>query len=177
MQGNRYTPAMLGIVGSVWALSPAALAALWLRGRHSVLDLWLMVVMCAWIFDIALSAVFNAGRFDLGFYAGRIYGLLTSGFVLMVLLLENSALYRRLAESHQRHARRLTMLHGIDRAVAGDESPEAIAGAVIGPLRELLDVSRVVVNIFDLAPAKWSGSRRPVVAASTSGPGVATRSG
>jgi hypothetical protein len=42
--------------------------------RHSVLDLWLMVVMCAWIFDIALSAVFNAGRFDLGFYAGRIYG-------------------------------------------------------------------------------------------------------
>src|SRR2546426_8771740 len=48
-----------------------------------------MVVMCAWLFDIALAAVFNAGRFDLGFYAGRIYGLLAASFVLMVLLLEN----------------------------------------------------------------------------------------
>ena len=172
MQGQHYTPAMLGIVGSVWVLSAAALGALWLRGRHSVLDLWLMVVMCAWIFDIALSAVFNAGRFDLGFYAGRIYGLLTSGFVLMVLLLENSALYRRLAESHQRHSRRLTMLHGIDIAVAGDESPEAIAGAVIRPLRELLDVSRVVINIFDLGSGEveWlaaAGRRRIHV-----GPGI-----
>jgi two-component system sensor histidine kinase/response regulator len=40
-----------------------------------MLDTWLMVVMCAWIFDVGLSAVFNAGRFDLGFYSGRIYGL------------------------------------------------------------------------------------------------------
>ena len=95
MQGNRYTPAMLGTVGSVWAFSMVALAALWLRRPHSVLDFWLMVVMCAWIFDIVLSAVFNSGRFDLGFYAGRIYGLLTSVFVLMVMLLENAVIYRR----------------------------------------------------------------------------------
>jgi len=172
MQGNRYTPWQLTIVGSVWVLSMIALAALWLRRRHSVLDLWLMVVLCAWIFDIALSAVFNAGRFDLGFYTGRVYGLLTSGLVLLVLLLENAALYRRLAESHQRHARRLTMLHGIDRAVAGDESPQAIAGAVIRALRELLDVPRVVINIFDLGSGEveWlaaAGRRRIHV-----GPGV-----
>lgn len=118
MQGNRYTPAMMGVVGSVWAFSAVALIALWLRRPHSVLDLWLMVVMCAWIFDIALSAVFNSGRFDLGFYAGRVYGLLTSVFVLMVLLLENAGIYRRLAEAHQKHVRRLSLLHGIDRGVA-----------------------------------------------------------
>jgi len=58
-----------------------------------VLDLWLMVVMCAWLFDIALAAVLNHGRFDLGFYAGRIYGLLAATFVLMVLLVENGKLY------------------------------------------------------------------------------------
>jgi signal transduction histidine kinase len=172
MEGNRYTPAMKVVVGSVWALSMIALAVLWRRSRHDVLDLWLMVVMCAWIFDIALSAVFNAGRFDLGFYAGRVYGLLTSVFVLFGLLLENSALYRRLAESHQRHARRLSMLHGIDRSVAAVESPQAIAGAVIQPLRELLDVPRAIVNIFDLASGEveWlaaAGRRRTHV-----GPGV-----
>ncbi len=106
MQGNHYTPAMIVVVSSVWVLSLVALVVLWRRRPHSVLDLWLMVVMCAWIFDIALSAVLNAGRFDLGFYAGRIYGLLAASFVLIVLLLENNALYARLAETHENERRK-----------------------------------------------------------------------
>ncbi|MGH8314293.1 MAG: MASE4 domain-containing protein, partial [Steroidobacterales bacterium] len=47
MEGNRYTPVMIGVVSSVWLLSVAALAALWRRRPHMVLDVWLMVVMCA----------------------------------------------------------------------------------------------------------------------------------
>ena len=97
MQGNRYTPVMLGVVSTVWGLS--LLAFLLTLRRRSVLDLWLTVVMFAWLCDIALSAVLNGGRFDLGFYAGRIYGLLAASFVLVVLLLENSLLYTRLAQS------------------------------------------------------------------------------
>jgi hypothetical protein len=149
MEGNRYTPTMIVVVGGVWALSAAALVVLWRRPSHSVLDLWLMVVTCAWIFDIALSAVFNAGRFDLGFYAGRIYGLLASSFVLVLLLLENSALYARLAgDMHEREraarrlSERLRLLHEVDRAVLAEQSAEAIAAAVIQPLRELLGVPR-----------------------------------
>jgi len=105
MQGNRYTPAMITVVSSVWALSLLALGTLWRRRPHSVLDVWLMVVMTAWLFDIALSAVLNAGRFDLGFYAGRIYGLLAASFVLLALLIEHSMLYARLAEAHERERR------------------------------------------------------------------------
>ena len=101
MAGNRYTPAMAVVVTSVWVLSFFALAVLWRRRPHSVLEVWLMVVMCVWIFDIALSAVLNAGRFDLGFYAGRIYGLLAASFVLIVLLLENGVLYARLVEAFE----------------------------------------------------------------------------
>jgi PAS domain S-box-containing protein len=71
-----------------------------------VLDLWLMVVMCAWLADIALAAVLNAGRFDLGFYAGRIYGLAAATFVLMVLLLETGALYTQLARMYEAERRR-----------------------------------------------------------------------
>jgi len=71
-------------------------AALWWRRPHTVLDLWLMVVMCAWLFDIALCAVFNAARFDVGWYAGRICGLLAATFVLVMLLLETAALYAQL---------------------------------------------------------------------------------
>src|SRR5207248_1667158 len=96
MRGNQFAPAQRIAVYTVWLLCPVALLALWRRGPHSVLDVWLMVVLCAWFFDIALSGVFNAARFDTGFYAGRIYGLLAAAFVLMVLLLENSALGARL---------------------------------------------------------------------------------
>ena len=70
---------------------------LWFRRPHSVLDVWLMVVMCAWLFDIALSAILNVARFDLGFYAGRIYGLCAASFVLAVLLIDNVGLQAKVA--------------------------------------------------------------------------------
>ena len=179
MQGNRYTPAMIFVVSSVWLASLAALLALWRQRAYRVLDIWLMVVMCAWLFDIGLSAVFNAGRFDLGFYAGRIYGLAAASFVLVVLLLENTSLHGRLALEHERdqrslarHSERLRILAAIDQAVIAEQSADAIAAAVIQPLRELLDVPRAIVNRFDLASGtvEWvaaAGRRRTHV-----GPGV-----
>jgi signal transduction histidine kinase len=183
MSGNAYTPAMAGVISAVWLFSLAALAALWRRQPHSLLDLWLMVVMCAWLFDVGLSAVFNAGRFDVGFYGGRIYGLLAASFVLAVLLLENSVLYGRFLEAQSlelaraqqslaRHRERLRILREIDRAVVAEQTPEAIAAAVIQPLRELLGVPRAIINRFDLAAGEveWiaaAGRRRTHV-----GPGV-----
>ena len=65
-----------------------------------MLDLWLMVAVFVWIFDSALAAVLNHARFDLGWYAGRVYGLLASSFGLAALLLENGRLYALLAEAH-----------------------------------------------------------------------------
>lgn len=99
LENNAYTPTAIFFLGASWVLSLLALAVLWWRRVHSVLDLWIAVVMCAWIFDIALSAVFNGGRYDLGFYAGRAYGLLAASFVLAVVLLETSGLFNRLAET------------------------------------------------------------------------------
>jgi signal transduction histidine kinase len=179
MIGNRYTSAMIFVVSSVWLASLAALLVIWRQRPHTVLDLWLMVVMCAWLFDVGLSAVFNAGRFDLGFYAGRVYGLLAASFVLVVLLLENGALHARLALEHERdqrslarHAERLRILGAIDQAVIAEQPADAIAAAVIQPLRELLNVPRAIVNRFDLAAGnvEWvaaAGRRRTHV-----GPGV-----
>ena len=179
MQGNHYTPTLIFVVSSVWLLSLAALLVLWHRRPHSVLDLWLMVVMCAWLFDIGLSAVFNAGRFDLGFYAGRIYGLAAASLVLVVLLFENASLQARLAHELERdqrtlarHAERLRILAAIDQAVIAEQPADAIAAAVIQPLRELLGVPRAIVNRLDLASGtvEWvaaAGRRRTHI-----GPGV-----
>ncbi|MET5012983.1 hypothetical protein AAHH80_38465, partial [Burkholderia pseudomallei] len=63
----------------------AALILLKSRRPHSVLDLCLIVVLCACLLDIALSAVLNHVRFDLGYYAGLVYGLVASSFVLLAL--------------------------------------------------------------------------------------------
>ena len=97
VRAGRSTPAMIGALTLVCSLSLAALAGLWLRRPHSALDVWLMVVMCAWLFDFALSAVINADRYDLGFYVGRIYGLLAASFVLAMLLIESAAQQTQLA--------------------------------------------------------------------------------
>ncbi|HEV2159764.1 MAG TPA: PAS domain S-box protein [Bradyrhizobium sp.] len=97
LRDGHYTPTMIGVVSFVWSLSFAALVSLWFRRPHSVIDVWLMVVMCAWLFDIALSAIVNVARFDLGFYAGRLYGLCSATFVLAVLLVENVRLQARTA--------------------------------------------------------------------------------
>ena len=107
MIGNQYTMAQPVVTTAVWVVSVVALVMVWRRKPRAVLDLWLAVVMCAWIFDVALSAVLNAGRFDLGFYAGRIYGLVASTLVLVVLIVEDARLHRglRRMNAELEHAR------------------------------------------------------------------------
>jgi signal transduction histidine kinase len=121
--GLSYTPTMNTIVSGIWVLSLLAFIVLWRRRPHSVLDLWLMVVMCAWIFDVALAAVFDAARFDLGWYAGRIYGLMASTFVLLVLLLENGMLYAGLVKAHasEQRGRRFVEKASADLQAANKE--------------------------------------------------------
>ena len=113
MEGSQYTAAMIFAVSAVWLASLFALVLLWRRRPHAVLDLSLMVVMCAWLLDIALSAVLNAGRFDLGFYAGRIYGLLAASIVLVALLLENGRLYARQIDAHTHEQQRAAALQAL----------------------------------------------------------------
>ena len=118
MRGNLYTFAQVLVITSVWGLSLIGLLLLWRRPSHSVLDLWLMVVLAAWVFDIALSGVLNAARFDLGFYAGRIYGLIATGCVLVILLIENGSLYLRLIDAHRSDRARAAELEQLNAADA-----------------------------------------------------------
>src|SRR3979411_2400140 len=92
--------------GSMMLLSALALVVLWVR-RRSVLDLWLMVVMCAYVVEISFP------RFSIGWYAGRLCGLLSVRLVLVGRLYEMSALYAQLlravhAQRRERAARLLT---------------------------------------------------------------------
>lgn len=99
MNGSREAGAIVWVVPVVWSVNFLALAALIARRARTVLDLWLIVVLSASVFDIALSALLNHARFDVGFYAGRIYGLIASSFVLVALTFDNIQLYARVVQA------------------------------------------------------------------------------
>ena len=95
---NFFAPSFTIAISCFAILCVIGLILLLRRGPHSVLDLWLMVVMCAWLFDITLCGVFNTGRYDLGWYAGRVYGLLAASSLLGALLIESAAHYLQLVQ-------------------------------------------------------------------------------
>ena len=93
MQGNDYSRLVSkGVSPAIWLLTLLAIAVLW-RREMRVMDLWLVVVMWVWLFDIALAAILGSSRFDLGFYAGRIFGLIAATLLLMALLVEMARMY------------------------------------------------------------------------------------
>ncbi|HTO65016.1 MAG TPA: MASE4 domain-containing protein [Bradyrhizobium sp.] len=108
--------------------SVVALIVLWVR-RRSVLDLWLMVVMCAYMIEIFLISFPLPTRFSVGWYAGRIYGLLSSSLVLIVLLYEITVLYAQL-----RHAVIAKRSEREARLVTGDAVTAMIAHELKQPL-------------------------------------------
>ena len=101
LEGNHYSSAFnVGRFGQ-WIVTAVAIGVMWPRRQQSVLDQWLLVVLVASFFEIALVAIFNAGRYDLGFYAGRGYSLLASCFVLLMLLNEQVRLYTGLLRARE----------------------------------------------------------------------------
>ena len=123
-----------------------ALALLWSR-RRSVLDLWLMVVMCGLLIELCLIILVGR-RYVVGWYAARLYFLVSSTLVLAVLLSETALLYARLArsvmaESREREARLMTM----------DVLSASIAHEMSQPL------ASIVTNAD--AAARWMGRPTP----------------
>ena len=79
---------------------------------------------------------------------------------------------RRAQDAFARHTERLRIVQEIDRAIVAEVKPEAIAAAVLQPMRDLLNVKRVIINMLDhgTGEAEWmaaAGQRRTHV-----GPGV-----
>jgi hypothetical protein len=96
---SRMSPIVVYPIWFTILLSAAAVAVLLLR-RRSVLDQWLMVVALVFIADLVFSGLLPSVRFSLGFYAGRVFSIITSSIVLIVMLAETTRLYMRLARSN-----------------------------------------------------------------------------
>jgi signal transduction histidine kinase len=94
------TPLARTVTSTNTVVCLVALALLYAR-RRSVLDLWLVVVTCAWISELAILDVLLYARFTFGFYVGRGFSLITSLVVLIVLIEEMTRLHARLARSNR----------------------------------------------------------------------------
>jgi signal transduction histidine kinase len=114
--------------GFIFLSCTLALALLWIR-RSSVLDLWLMVTVCAWLLEITISGLLMTDRFSLGWYMSGVYSLIAGSAVLIVLLSEATTLYAHLARSmiRQRAARQA-------RQFAMDAMAASVAHEVNQPL-------------------------------------------
>src|SRR5215204_14258 len=95
VQDGRLMPASKVVVAALLLPPLGALLVLAKRRSRSVLDLWLMVVMLAWLCTISLVSFVSNQRFDAGWYTGRVFEVLTSLFVLLMLLSEMFGLYAR----------------------------------------------------------------------------------
>jgi signal transduction histidine kinase len=130
---DRFVANWLYVVGApIVLLCVSALAVLWYR-RRSILDLFLMVVLCAYVIEIPPHYFPAPARFSTGWYAVRVTGFLSSSIVLVVLLYEITALYGGLlaavlGQRREREARLMT----------GDAVTASIAHEVRQPLTAMV---------------------------------------
>jgi signal transduction histidine kinase len=144
MDHERFVPEWLYVVGApVASLCIAALVVLWFR-RRSILDLFLMVVLFAYLVEIPPHYYPAPARFSTGWYAVRVTGFLSSTIVLVVLLYEISMLYGALlgavlGQRREREARLMT----------GDAVAATVAHEIRQPLTAIVTSADAGLRFLD----------------------------
>ena len=112
----------------LWLWGATALTVLLFR-RRTMLDLWLMVTLLAYMPNFLVAIIGSSIRFTIGWYAARCFILVGSCMLLGVLLVETMFLYSRLASAMilQRRER-------AHRVMSVDEATAAIAHEIKQPL-------------------------------------------
>ena len=150
VEANRTVLALIGLL--ITSLNAVALVLLWLR-RRSVLDLWLMVMCCAWLAETLVTA-FVAGRFTFGFYASRLYAFVAVFSVLLTLLSETMTLYSNLVYSA---LRRRSNSEG--RQIAMDAMVASIAHEVNQPIGAMSFNSEAAIMLLSQTPPNIDEAR------------------
>ncbi len=117
-------------VAGLWQFVPIAAMGLYLviiaallTRRQSQLDIWVALAVFALAVELSLISFIGGGmRLSIGWWAGRLYGLLAASIVLLVLLVESTQVYGRLARAMAAERRvrrnRLTAMEALSASIA-----------------------------------------------------------
>jgi signal transduction histidine kinase len=110
IRGNHIAGPFFGI--AVIALLLFAMAFVW-RRNMSVLDLWLLLTLWNWLVELIVLRM-TTNRFSFNWYAGVIFELVSTTFILAGLLSQTLALYARLTlaavvQRRERESRHLAL--------------------------------------------------------------------
>lgn len=139
-------PVLVTVNLVVFTLTVAGMVMLF-RQQKSVLDLWLLVAMSAWLGQSLLNA-FLRSRFSLGAYVFFALAFLSNLIVMLALITESNRLYARLALStaardRERDARLMSM--------------DAVAAAIAHEVGQPLTAAKLSAS----AALRWLTRSRP----------------
>lgn len=119
-----------------------------LARRRTILDVWLIVTLVAWMPNFLVAALASSVRFSLGWYAGRGFALIASFMLLGVLLTEMTVLYSRLVKAFL-----LLRRERANRLMSVDAATAAIAHEVRTPLSAIaLNASTALAQLRSKPP-------------------------
>jgi signal transduction histidine kinase len=92
---TSFSPLTTYANGADLFLSALALVLLWKRGR-SILDMWVSVTLCVFLAELVINTLFISSRFTLGWYSVRVFSVLVTTIVMILMLAQTFALNARL---------------------------------------------------------------------------------
>jgi PAS domain S-box-containing protein len=154
--GGTYLPAVYGALVLVIALCGIALFGLQLRGKRSVVDVWLTVPAAALLFE-AIVNLLGGSRYTVGWYLSRVDVLVATTFLVVVLLAETNRLSHVLATNERRLR---GVVNGVADALIAVDARAAVASvnpaaaALFGFVAEDLTgtpISRILPEYAEIA--------------------------
>ena len=130
-----------------------ALAILW-RKKRSVLNQWLMVVALAFISELIINGLLISARFTLGWYVSRLFSIVTSTIVLIVLLEQTTRLYGLLARSNAMLRREQN-----NRLMTLEALASSISHEVRQPLTAIVGGGGALLRYVEGSPPKLEKAR------------------
>ncbi|HVI78634.1 MAG TPA: ATP-binding protein [Candidatus Acidoferrum sp.] len=137
----------------LWLFGATALTVLLFRGR-TILDLWLMVTLLAYMPSFLVAMVGSSIRFTIGWYAARCFVLVGSCMLLSLLLVETMLLYSRLASAIMLQRRERT-----NRLLSVEAATAAIAHEIKQPLAAMSLNSDAALECLKATPLDFEELR------------------
>jgi two-component system sensor histidine kinase/response regulator len=155
VESGRLLPASRVTILALLCLPLGALLVLSRRRPRTVLDLWLMVTMFASLCTIATVSFVSAQRFDIGWYVGRVVDVLTSTFILLLLLSQSILLYERYARERERRLSEMeAVLIHLSRVNELGQNVSAVVHEVSQPITAISNYAAAAMELVGTAPER-----------------------